>query len=357
MRPTPTAAPVTGPFAEVLRAGRDQFNARFAEARRARPQLDETAFSLHLIENVTPIVNAAAAVRSGATSAVAQAAYAMSLELVALGLVGVTAADQLASRAWREVAPALAVHVAAQPRKVLAALTNAALYFSDFPGARGDEWLRRMRAAAPLAGTLDDALRIGQVIAWQCGLAHFRAGALESAAALPADAALAALGLGPSDTAESSRDAAIAALRADRWLAPSRGFSGQPGSLAKPQRVEIVRRAGGFRGFSGPFVTPPLIASDGERFFAQSDNGCWLLTADAHGAVFHRAAPHEFARAQAAGAGQPRPFTLVQGVVRVGALSARFPEIVTVASVAQTKDTLAVTTQVSHTIVLIAAVA
>ncbi len=43
---------IGGAFAEILRANRASFNARFAEARRARPTLDLAAFSQVLRETV-----------------------------------------------------------------------------------------------------------------------------------------------------------------------------------------------------------------------------------------------------------------------------------------------------------------
>lgn len=359
--PVAPAPAITGPFANVLRAGRDQFNARFAEARRMRPQLDETAFGLHLMDNVAPIVNAVALAKPGAASAVAQVAYDLSLELVGQCLVGLSAPDPLPSRAWRELAPNAVVHVATQPRKVLGALTNAALHFRDYPGARGNEWLKRMCEVVPLAATFDDVLRAGQVIAWQCGLAHFRAGALDAAEALRADLALAALGVDAASAdkrlrdPEVVRDGVVAALRADRWLRLS--TAGTDGlDHARPNRIAVVGRAGGFRGFGGPFVTPPLVAADGERLFARSDNGCWLITADAYGAVFHRAAPHEFDRAREVAARQAKPFTLVRGRVGYGTLSSELAEIASVTSIAQAGTTLAVTTALSHAVVLVAAV-
>lgn len=336
-------------FGEILRAGRDQFNARYAQARHAYPSLDGAAFGAHLSQNVAPLIEAVARAAPNAASLVAQIAYDLSLELVGQKFMGAGARYPLIEQGWREAFPALAAHIAARPQALLVALTNALYNLSLTPGARGEAWIAALPKLAPLCATPDQLLSAGQTLAWRMGMAHYRDGALDACATLPPALALAALGVsGAGD--EAARDAAIRALRQDRWLRLDNAAPNRRGAPALRQ----VALVGAFRGFGGQFMSPPLVASDGEHIFAKSEEECWLLTADAYGATLHRAEPSEFEAAQKAGVNAAKPFMLVKGVATHAGLQASFPELEQVSSIAQTASALAVTTPASHVITLIA---
>ncbi|HRA01422.1 MAG TPA: hypothetical protein PLJ62_14550 [Thermoflexales bacterium] len=346
--------PPTSPFAQILRAGRDQFNAQFAAAKHQYPLLDGAAFGAHLEQNVAPLVDAVAAVQPGRASDVAQTAYALSLELVGQQFIGAGARYPLIERGWREAFPALAAHIAARPQAMLAALTNALYNLSQTPDTRGGQWIAEIKNIAPACADADQLLQTGQVLAWRMGMAHYRDGALAVCQTLPPALALAALGIsGAAD--EATRDLTVNLLRGNPWLRVDGLSVRQISQLKdKPQKLGVTSRVGVFRGFGGVFMSPPLVASDGAHLFARSENECWLITADAYGATLHRSDPSEFETAQKAGVNAPKPFTLVKGAASRDGLQASFPELAQVTSIAQTAHTLAVTTPATHAITLIA---
>lgn len=325
-------------FASFLRAARPELNARFAEARRQRPDLDGEAFARFLREAVDPLVRAVEAARPERAPEVARAAYELGLELVGQGLAGPAARDRWVNAGWMEVAPAAAALVAAAPDRVLAALSNALHRLAATPGARPAEWVAAMTALSPACADADAFLAAGQVAAWRAGMAHFRAGALAAADALPPALALAAVRAPGGEWPELQRR-----LAADPWFDPS---------TPAASGLRVVARAGAFRGFGGLFVEPPAVAAAGEHFLVRSGGDCWLLTADAFGATFHRATAEESKDA--------RPSSVPPGVtargttVSVDGARVDLPELGEINGVAANGTTLAVTSPLSHAVVLLA---
>jgi len=326
-------------FAGFLRNARDELNARFAEARRLRPDLDADAFAAFLRDTVDPLVRAVDAAAPAYSVDVARAGYELGLELVGQGLCGPGGREPLIEQGWREVAPPAAVLVAAAPERILGAISNALHQLAATPGARPAEWIAAMRTLAPRCADPDTFLTLGQVAAWRAGMAHFRAGALAAADRLPQDLALAAVRAAGNDWPETRRR-----LAADPWFDPS-----------TPERAggrRVAARAGAFRGFGGLFVEPPVAVAAGEHFLVHSGEECWLLTADAFGATFHRATAEERA--------DPRPSSVPPGVTAKGTTlmvdGARMelPELGEIGGVAANGTTLALTSPFTHAVVLVA---
>src|SRR5262249_1631555 len=115
----------------------------------------------------------------------------------------------------------------------------------------------------------------------------------------------------------------------------------------------IVAQAGAFRGFGGLFIEPPSVAATGSHFLARSGGECWLLTADAFGATFHRATVGEF---EAASPESRMPVGLHFDGSRVAIDGARFefPAIGEFTSAAANSTTLAITSRFTHSVVLVA---
>ncbi|HET7463536.1 MAG TPA: hypothetical protein VFJ82_19945 [Longimicrobium sp.] len=325
-------------FAGFLRNARDELNARFAEARRLRPDLDGEAFAAFLRDTVDPLVAAVDAVQPAFAVDVARAGYELGLELVGQGLAGPAGREPALEQGWREVGTAAAALLAAAPERVLAAIGNALHQLAATPGARPAEWIQAMRTLAPRCAEPDAFLTLGQVAAWRAGMAHFRAGALAAADRLPPELALAALRASGSDWGEARRR-----LAADPWFDPA---------AAEARGVRVVARAGAFRGFGGLFVQPPAVAAAGEHFLVRSGEECWLLTADAFGATFHRATDAERAN--------PRPAPVPPGVTASGTTltidGARIdlPELGEIGGVAANGTTLALTSPFTHAVLLVA---
>lgn len=328
-------------FAAVLRAGRAEFNARFALARRARPALDADAFLDFLRARVAPVVDAVARTRPERASAAVFAAYDVALDLVGQRLAGRGAALATIDALWARVLPATPAAVAEAPGRVMAALSNAAHTLATTAGTRSDDWLARLETLAPRCPDVESLLRLGQVTAWRAGLAHLRGGSLAAAAALPDKLALDAVGApAGASWAETSRR-----LAADPWF--------DPVAAAPARRLRVVARAGAFRPFGGLFPEPPRVAVAAEQLFVQSGDGWWLLCADAFGATFHRATAAE-------ADGVTRGKNALAGVVLLGSEIRRgddrlpVPVPGTVTSAAATSTTLALTGDATHAILLVA---
>lgn len=276
-----TISPV---LARALAAGRPQFNARVAAARRERSGFDVDALAEAIRLRLDPVVVAVDAVAPDRTSAVVDAGFDLIVTLAGQNFAG--ARSMLINQLWREVAVAYVGPVAQRPFATLALLINAALKIEATPGARAGEWIDRMIAIAPLVDA-DTLAGAGQVVAWRSGMAHFREGAIAVADGLPEALALAAIG------ATDSWADVRAALIANPWWTPEVGSA-----------PEI--RFGGFSGFGGPFVAPPQVRASGQGFFVRSGEYVGLLVADVWGATLHPATGEEFDAANDDGAGIER---------------------------------------------------
>ena len=273
------------PFANALAAGRPQFNARVAEARHRYPELDTTVFSEFLRTAVEPVVVAVHAIDPTRVAPVTIAAYDIALELAGQALVGPGARTGVVDELWRSVLPRYAHIVVDRPQEVLAALTNAALNVAGIEGARVEEWLRGLSALAPRVESLAGLRRVGQILAWRAGGAHYRAGALAAADELADTLALDAVGA----QSLGSWAAAKAALSANPWW-------------CEPERRSAIERGvmvGRFTGFGGSFATPPEAKAIADGFLLRSGGRCSHLIVDAFGAVMHTCTEGEFREARA----------------------------------------------------------
>jgi hypothetical protein len=322
---------VSEPLALVLRNARDALNARFVEARRLYPDLDGGAFRAFLETTVDPLAQAASA-QPDQLAEVVVAAYELGLELVGKRLVGADARHPFVEQALRALAATAAAQVARAPRLVLAAWCNAVHQLATTPGARTQVWIDDMGALAPRCADAATLMKVGQVRGWLAGLAHYRQSALAVCDALPPELALAAVGGTGSWAAVRER------LGRDPWFVP--------GAAAPAAQV-----VGGFRGLGGLFRAPPRVARRAGQLLVNSGDDWWLLTADAFGATFHLALPEE--RAEHFDTRLPAGVQVAEGSVTVAGQGRAVPVAGAVTSVASDGVTLAVTSALTHTIVLV----
>ncbi len=337
-----TALPSGDPFAAILAGNRTWCNARFAQARRQHPALEGSAFGEFLASGVAPVVAAVAAVQPAAAPETGLAAYEIGLELVGQGLAGPQARQPFINAGWQGLLPVAALTVAAAPARVLGAVSNALHSLGRNPAARPQQWIAEMAALAPqTGGEVDTFLKLGQVLAWRAGMAHFRTGALTTLDLLPERLARQAVGAPGEADWPTTRNA----FHADPWFAPGEARSG----------ARIAGRAGAFRGFGGLFTRPPQVASDGTQLFVRSGDGCWLLTADAFGATFHRAGLADFDAARPRSSA-PRGTRVDQQRRTIAIAGEALPLVLPgpVTTIAATATTLALTTAHSHAILLVA---
>jgi hypothetical protein len=319
-------------FAAALAAGRGAFNQRVRDARRRYPALRTDVLHRFLAEEVDGVVAAVDPARAGA---VATAALDIALELVGRSLVGNSLVGSAArtgtpAAVWRTLLPRCAHLVAAHPDTVPAMLTNAAIHLDAVPGVRGAEWIALLAALAPRVATVDELGRAGQVAAWRAGAAHFRAGAIAAADALPEALALATFG---ADAGGS-------------WPALRARIVGDPWWTADGADVSAGREVGGFTGFGGAFGAPPEVRAGADGFVVRAGERCHLLLADAYGAVLLGARPEEF-DAAAPGACD---FVVAADALTVGARRIAFDLPADGLAVCASGATLAIASPYTHAI-------
>jgi hypothetical protein len=334
---------LTGPLAEALASHRQELNARFVARRQMGQSLDAADFLDHLQTTVDPIVRAVAGVLPEKVDAVVEALYDLSLELFAAKWLGREVKNPAVRAAWQNLLPAAPTLLAREPGRLAGSVSNAVIQLAATPGARTAEWLTRLAALAPRCASTTEFLQCGQVLAWQAGLPQYRAGALAIAGRLDARLASAALGL-PADLAVEQLGSVIERLRDDPWLTPPDAVA----PVRSSPRIRIVRQAGGFRGFGGPFMRPPQATQLGRELVVSDRDGCWRLIADAFGAVFLRVAARELASSA------NKTFVDAGGCVRWAGETEMFTELAGATSSAGDSRTLAVTLATSHQVFILA---
>jgi hypothetical protein len=264
------------PLARALERNRERFNSRVTTARRQGRRIDPEALLAHLADAVAPAVAAAEKADEKRVDAVAEALFDLSLDLVAKDVVGPTSRHPKVVEAWRALLPALAPRLADEPARVAGAMTNAAYNLGLEPSARADDWLRWMGELGRAArGRRAARVRAGARLALRPGA--LPPSALEAWRTLPDSLAAEALGL-PRGAAAGRQ--ALEPELADPWRAP--------GGAALPPRLKVVGTLGGFRGFGGPFLTPPrAFAFAGHVFVADAEHA-WSVHADCFGQTLQR---------------------------------------------------------------------
>jgi hypothetical protein len=346
------AKPALGPFAAILRARRTRYNALFAEARRFHPLLDPQIFSEHLAQVVAPVVNTAAAIDPGAAERVTDALYEMSLALVGREYLGRHTRYPAINQGWETLLPSLAPQLAQDPARVAGAMTNALHTLSTTPAARPVEWIDLVKRAAPFCPDPAALLLAGEAAAWVSGMAHYRLAALDVCDRLDSALLCALFDLPP----RAAMAETIAHLRSDPWWKPGQA---SPGRAPSRPEIRVVARAGGFRGFGGPFLVPPVVTGSEDTAFLVSEvvpgkeTRTWRLYADCFGATLVRGVPA--GSAQALPAREKISFS-IGGEVRTTTGRKVFPQLAGASGSSENGSTLAVSLPFSHHITLVAQV-
>ncbi len=257
---------ITGTLASHLEANRETLNQRVLELQRSSTGFDADDFAAAIAELVPPILAAVEAGGDGFGSIVAQSLVDAALELSASGLLQGPIRD-----AWSSLLPQLGGQLAQEPRRIVAAVSNALANLQRTPGARPAQWLATMTALAPRTDAAT-FLAAGQVAAWTAGMAAYRADALALARTLDPAALQLAAGATPAELEQ---------MAADPWFAPSASGAAHDGD-------DFVR-VGSFRGFGGPFMRPPLLSLLDDQVVAMDGDGEWFVFADAFGSAVVRA--------------------------------------------------------------------
>jgi hypothetical protein len=331
---------VSATFASILRSGRSDFNDKFAAARRVYPDLQPEAFSDFLKTHVDALVASAANLDGDHVPDIVMIAYDAALALVGQKLAGPAARLPEINDAWRRIFPRIPAAVVSAPAKIIPAVSNAVYQLASTPNARPQHWIEKMERLGPECEDATTLLKVGQVLAWRAGLAHFRHSAILTADSLPKPLTLAALDC----DAHLSWSQIRSQLMCSPWFDPAKPSAPAAG---------ITIRVGSFRGFGGLFSTPPVVVSSGDHFIVRSKDECWLLTADVFGSTFHRTSLNEF-EAAAAQSSLPQGILIDGATVSFSGNQIELPDPGYFTSAAANATTLAVTSPFSHSIVLAA---
>lgn len=317
------------PFHTVLAARRERYNQQFRLARHHTRGLDPQEFLTHLRDVVGPIVDA---VRHD-HEPVCDALVELSLALAARGRL---AASGAVADGLRRFLPAVPGMVAAEPRRLPAAVVNALHHLEVSPTGDPAGWLDTMLELRLRTANVSELLAAGAVAAWRRGLAQLRASALDTAATLPEH--LVRIALGTPAAVDVDR------LVADPWLDPK--LTGRDSSV-----LLLARRVGGFRGFGGTFRRPPTVSTSDGRWYATDGEDAWRVFADRFGVSLGRVA------ALPDGPGDVGPLVLKAGGVVVDTTTGaglELPELADATSWASAGGTLAATTPWTHGILFVA---
>jgi hypothetical protein len=333
-----------GPVADALRRGRDRYNTKFALARRSFPALEGENLGEHLRAYVAPVV---AAVAPDAQDETFDALYDISLELLGKEFFGPRARYPAVLAGWTKLLPAAPQLLAQEPRRVAGAITNALYNLAAEPNAKTATWLEEMQDIAPHCAGVNEFLTAGQVLAWRAGLAQYRESALSAARALPEELARRVLALSPAAPPLSE---AITRLEQDPWLDPARIKAGPP----ERHWLQVMASAGGFRGFGGPFLTPPTVVCQDGKLIVSDQESSWLVTADLFGATLHRLGAALPSNAPS----QSNPSFTINGLGKIehGPISQTVNWLAGSSSSAANETTLAATLPLSHLLFLVARV-
>ncbi|MFZ2999872.1 MAG: hypothetical protein WA071_06065 [Undibacterium umbellatum] len=272
---------ISGPFAQVLAAGRSQFNARVVEARRRYPAFDVQALTDFLQNSVAPVMQAVTAHMPDRLAVITLTAYDIALDLVGQALTGANARSKIVDRVWQDLLPAYIHILVNSPTEVFALLTNAALNIEKTSGARVEQWLGEMKNIAPQITNLPALHATGQVLAWRAGMTHFRDGVMAIADTLSSALLLQLLDADPgSDWQQIEKQ-----TQQDPWWCPDSKLRN-----ATEQGITV----GQFTGFGGAFPAPPELRACEYGFWVKSADRYFLLMADVYGAVLHPSSKDEF---------------------------------------------------------------
>jgi hypothetical protein len=247
------------------------------------------------------------------------------------------------ARVWKDLFPAVAGLIASEPKWLPAALINALCNLSVERGADPDGWIDTAAPVAPLCPDDRTFLKAGQAAAWRWGMAQYREGALSLLADLPTQVTAAILDL-PEGSDAAYVQMVLGNMEADPWYDPTELPDRQYKTLS------LIGRVGGFRGFGGEFLNPPIAAtgSDGLIYLSDSES-TFVLHADRFGATLHRTGKPE------AKPPQKNFFSIdAAGKVRRDGAARSFPRLAGCASFAATRHTLAVCLEFSHHVHLVA---
>lgn len=262
---------VSPALAQLLADRRKAFNGKVASLRSRNPGFDTAALSAFLIDPLDPLLARVLEARPDGGAAFVDAGFDMALALVEHGWAGNGPRGTIIGHLWRELAPAMAPMIAANPRETIGALSNSAIKLAGLPEVRLADWIACLRQLGASAASPQELRSLAIIAAWRSGAAHLRAAAL--AAAINPELACAIVGA----AAGAEWSELTERFAAQRWWTPD-GSTPANG-----------HRLGRFIGFGGDLAEPPELSVIDDNFILSSGGKHFMLEADGFGAVLRRA--------------------------------------------------------------------
>ncbi|WP_431241378.1 hypothetical protein ACQ9BO_14915 [Flavobacterium sp. P21] len=224
--------------------------------------LDAHIFANWMVEVVEPIVKAIAVFNDSPEKIheVVKALYLESLKLIGSG-VAIRYKDEY-KEAWLLMAhmPNLAVKF---PLKTISLLHDVLLNLEVHAPEKVIEWCKLVANSSSEIKTIEDFKIVGRIYAWKCGLAHLRIRLKDDFAGLSESLQQTII-----KTIDSSSNANQ--IFENPWSENKTKFEGVQG---------------GFKGMTGFFEEPPVLAQMGEYIFATDSKSSYALFADQFGKV------------------------------------------------------------------------
>jgi hypothetical protein len=263
-------------FISLMQSRRTVFNERFNMARRIYPDLDAAAFTYFLTDILDPLVTQAERIDPGSLPSFVDAAYLIGLELTGKKFIGPGARSSVHDTLWKMIFPSIITLLLKEPGSIMSKLSNAADQIEAELHAGVDDWLLSIEQNGPLCQDIDSLLSMVQVSAWKCGMAHYRNTAIPLLTKIPSRCCNTLFGA--ADNVDWQQE--ITKLQADPWYSPAI-------NIKKP-RIPVRLQAGGFRGFGGPFIRPPVAVDYEGNKLLWCDNEWWVVHADIFGVTCKR---------------------------------------------------------------------
>lgn len=263
---------ISKPLADVLRAGRADFNQRFKLAQQHYRGLATEDWLAYVKGTLGPVADKVAAHDPDSVAPVIDVLYDQGLPLVAQHWLGSQARQPVLAVIYRQLLCALSPALARDPLRLSGSLLNALHQICQHDARRARPWADSLAKLAGKINDVDVVLALGVVLAWRAGLPAYRAAALQAGAALPPELAQAALSL-PQPPA------------ADLWEALKRAPTLKPEEIGvnSTPALEWLGWLGGYRGLGGPFAKRPQIGVAGGKLAASDGEATWWLAADGYG--------------------------------------------------------------------------
>lgn len=267
---------------QILQKKRQDFNQRIAVARHFNLRLDPHQFSTSFIRLTEPLIEKNPHLSLEELTLVTEFIFNRTLQLFSDEILGSSgkypALDLLLDEAFARY-NFLATH---HTEELFITLANGYLsIFSIYPD-QASLWAKKICILPEDLDDIDSFKAAGLVLAWINGLAAYRKSALKILETLPLVLIRALFDFTEAKMTETHSRHWLDALKINPWLSFSDAFN-----QVHSQNL-VSRMAGAFRGFDGPFFTPPQVFLSPEGIIATDQESCWSLYADYYGTQLFR---------------------------------------------------------------------